>query len=80
MNMAFPVSESVRAGITPCMDCEERTSECHGRCQRYKDWRESADLEKSKRRELEHQDKLGNSYEVERQYKIQKNEWRRRRK
>ena len=80
MNTAFPVSESIRTGKPPCMDCEERTSECHGRCQRYKDWRTNADLEKVKRHGIERQDKMGNAYEIERQYKIQKNEWRRRRK
>lgn len=27
--------------IAPCRDCQERTPECHGRCERYRAYKES---------------------------------------
>lgn len=26
--------------MTPCKDCKDRTEKCHGKCERYRGWKE----------------------------------------
>lgn len=55
----------------PCLDCEKRQPGCHGTCEAYKQWAESA-------RRLNEEMKPGDAaaYLVDRMY-AQKKEWRR---
>ena len=25
--------------MTPCKDCKDRTEKCHGKCERYREWK-----------------------------------------
>ena len=34
---------------TPCIDCDDREPGCHGKCDRYKEWRVEFDAEKAAR-------------------------------
>ena len=31
----------MRAGMTPCYGCDDRSAECHAKCERYKTWDEA---------------------------------------
>lgn len=37
--------------MAPCKDCQDREPGCHGKCEKYKEFREALDKENAKRKE-----------------------------
>lgn len=53
---------------SPCMNCEDRTPECHGKCLRYIDWQQAYYAEKQIEMERRTRERLLNQDAVKRKY------------